>query len=133
MKKRKTAHLGELELVILKVIWELQPCTVKDVAIILAEQRGSALTTVLTVMQRLHAKKFLRRRKHEGIFRYSTADTRSTVISRLVDQFVTRVLDGSAEPFVSYLAQNESLTPEQAETLRKMAEEIGRDSETRES
>ena len=120
--------LGELELVIMKLIWELQPCTVRDVAEVLAETRGSALTTVLTVMQRLHTKRFLRRRKHEGIYRYSTADTRSTVMSRLIGQFVTRVLDGSAEPFVSYLAQNKALAPEQAEALRKMAEEITRDS-----
>ena len=54
--------LGELELEVLKVIWEQQPCTVQEVAEIMHGRKGLARTTVLTVMQRLHKKKFLRRR-----------------------------------------------------------------------
>ena len=55
--------LGDLELEILKIIWERQPCTFPQVADVMAERRGLARTTVLTVMQRLHAKGFLKRRK----------------------------------------------------------------------
>jgi len=121
---RSRETLGELELEVLKVVWEIQPCTVREVAEVLGERRGSARTTVLTVMQRLHAKGFLRRRKRQGLYHYSTTVNRKKLISGLIRQFVDKVLDGSAAPFVAYLAEFEELTPEQAEALRKIAQDL---------
>jgi len=117
---RREGTLGELELEVLKVVWERQPCTVQNVAEIIGRRRGNAPTTVLTVMQRLHAKGFLRRRKRAGIYRYSTTQERGTVVGHLIDNFVEKVLDGSPLPFVAHLAKAGSLTEEQAETLRKI-------------
>ena len=117
-------NLGELELEILKEMWERHPCTVREMAGVFKERRGSAPTTILTVMHRLHIKGFLKRRKESGVYHYTPVKSRDSVISRLIDGFVTRVLDGSVEPFVSYLAESSSLTPEQLETLRKLAKEL---------
>ena len=111
----------------LKCIWERQPCTVQEVAEVLGQRRGSARTTILTVMQRLHAKGFLKRRKREGLFRYSTTEPQGEVMSRLIGQFVNTVLDGSALPFVAYLAETKALTREQADALRAVARKIGQE------
>ena len=123
MTKQQKA-LGDLELTVLKTIWEHQPCTVQKVAQKLQKQRGCARTTILTVMQRLHAKKYLKRQKNNGVFEYSTTEGRSKVISRMIGQFLDKVLDGSALPFVTYLSQANDLTKEQAETLRTIAQKI---------
>jgi len=117
-------RLGDLELEVLKIVWERQPCTVQDVAEVLEARRGSARTTVLTVMQRLHAKKFLKRRKQGGVYHYSTTRDRDQVLGGMVGRFVDRVLDGSALPFVSYLAGSKDLTPEQIETLRSIVRKL---------
>lgn len=124
--------LGDLELEVLKVVWERQPCTVQEVAEVLEARRGSARTTVLTVMQRLHAKKFLKRRKQSGVYRYATTRDRNQVLGGMVGRFVDRVLDGSALPFVSYLAEGKDLTPEQVKTLRSIVRklEAGEDRES---
>ena len=125
--------LGELELEVLKTIWQQQPCTVQEVADLLNDSRGCARTTVLTVMQRLHAKGYLRRRKKDGVFRYSTTQGRKTVMSGLVGQFVDKVLDGSPLPFVAYLAEMKDLTPKQADRLHAILNELesrGRRSKT---
>ena len=116
--------LGELELEVLKIVWERQPCAVQEVAELLWERDGYARTTVLTVMQRLQAKGFLKRRKQGGLFRYSTTEARKAVMSRLVGKFVDRVLDGSPLPFVSYLAESKGLTEAQARKLRAIVREI---------
>jgi predicted transcriptional regulator len=120
----KSLKLGELELEVLKVVWERQPCTVQEVAEVMEKQRGSARTTVLTVMQRLHAKKFLKRTKRDGVYRYSPTQDQEKVLSGLIGRFVDRVLDGSALPFVSYLAEAKGLTPEQVETLRAIVRKL---------
>lgn len=121
---KKRARLGELELTVLKTIWEHQPCTVQQVADILSKQRGCARTTVLTVMQRLHAKDFLKRRKVGRVFHYVPTEGRNKVMSRLIGQFLDKVLDGSALPFVTYLTERKDLTQEQVATLRAIAKKL---------
>lgn len=123
---KKGSHLGELELEVLKTIWQHQPCTVKQIAKILGSQRGCAKTTVLTVMQRLHAKRVLKRRKIDGVFQYSPTEEPKKVMARLIGQFLDKVLDGSALPFVAYLTERKDLTQEQAEALRAIAEKLER-------
>ncbi len=120
----KQARLGELELTVLKTIWEHQPCTVQQVADILSKRRGCARTTVLTVMQRLHAKNFLKRRKIYRVFHYEPTEGRNKVMSRLIGQFLDKVLDGSALPFVTYLTEREDLTPKQMSSLREIAKKL---------
>jgi predicted transcriptional regulator len=121
---KKRSGLGELELEVLKVIWRHQPCAVQEVADLFHRRRGYARTTVLTVMQRLHKKGFLKRRKVEGVYRYKCTEQRGKVVSRLIEQFVDKVLDGSAAPFVTYLTEAEDLTEKQAAVLQSIAEEL---------
>ncbi len=121
---KQQKELGELELDVLKEIWENQPCTVQEVAKILGKKRGCARTTILTVMQRLHAKKYLKRQKNDGVFQYSTTEGRKKVMSRMIGQFLDKVLDGSALPFVAYLSDTKDLTKEQAETLKAIVEKL---------
>jgi predicted transcriptional regulator len=121
---RKQHGLGELELEILKTVWQFPGSTVQELTERLAEERNCARTTVLTVVQRLHGKGFLRRKKVGGVFRYSPTEERGVVLTRLIGQFVEKVLDGSAAPFLAYLADTKDLTDEQAEQLRAIVEEL---------
>lgn len=121
---RKQHGLGELELEILKSVWREPGSTVQELTDRLAGERSLARTTVLTVVQRLHAKGFLQRKKVNGVFRFSPTEERGTVISRLIGQFVEKVLDGSAAPFLAYLADAKGLTEEQMEQLRAIVDEI---------
>lgn len=123
---KKQSNLGELELVVLKTIWEHQPCTVQRIAAVLGKRRGCARTTVLTVMQRLHAKGFLNRRKVGKVHRYSSTEERGKVMSRLIGQFLDKVLDGSAAPFVTYLTERENLSDKQIAALQKISRELDR-------
>ncbi len=122
--QKRRDGLGELELAVLKVVWDQPGSTVQEVARFMAEQRDCARTTILTVMQRLHAKGFLRRRKVRGIHRYTANQERTHVLSGLISRFVDNVLDGSAAPLVAYLANAKDLTPEQAAQLQRLVEAI---------
>lgn len=116
--------LGELELEVLKTLWEHPGSTVQELTDILGRERQYARTTVLTVVQRLHAKGFLKRKKVEGVLRFWPAEERGQVLSRLIGQFVERVLDGSAAPFLAYLSHTKDLTEEQAAQLRAIVKEL---------
>ena len=118
------AGLGELELEVLKVIWRNHPCTVHEAHARLSERRDCARTTILTVMQRLHKKGFLTRRKRQGVHQYEPSEERGTVLKRLVGRFVDTVLDGSSSAFVNYLAESKGMTSTQAAELRRLLEAI---------
>jgi len=123
--------LGALELEVLKLIWERQPCTVQTLADVLGERHGYARTTILTVVQRLYAKGILKRRKRDGLYRYSAAQDRRKTMAGLIEQFVESVLDNSSAPLVAYLSDTKRLTPEQAAELRKIVDDLDDRSEAK--
>jgi predicted transcriptional regulator len=124
---RSERRPAALELEVLNIIWKNPACTVAEVAERLS-RRQYARTTVLTVVQRLHAKGLLRRRREAGVFRYSATRQRKQVLSQLIGRFVENFLGGSPAPFVAYLTEARNITPEQ----RAVLEEIVRDLEKKE-
>ncbi len=126
---KSTQGLGELELTVLKTIWQSDGCTVQEVAEIIARKRKCARTTILTVMQRLHAKGYLRRAKRNGVFRYYPTEAKGKVMGGLVKQFVDKVLDGSPTTLVSYLAESGVSDAELAEMRRVLDEAQNRKGE----
>jgi predicted transcriptional regulator len=117
-------NLGELELLIMNTVWENPESTVQETTEVVGTQRAVARTTVLTIMQRLEKKGFLKRKKVRGVYRYSPTKDRNKVISGVIGQFVDRMLDGSSTPFLAYLADNDDLTEEQSKQLRSIVEEL---------
>jgi len=66
-----------------QIVWEYPACTVAEAAERLPG-RQYARTTVLTVIQRLHAKGLLKRRKRRAVFRLFRDAAARQVLSRLI-------------------------------------------------
>ncbi len=127
MVNRKKKDLGELELAVLNAVFERPGCSVREIAVIMSEQRGLARTTILTVMQRLHAKGFLKRRKVGSLFRYTATGEQVQVVSDLIGLFVNKILGGSPAPFLAYLAGTKDLSEDQIAKLREIVDDLERD------
>ena len=119
-------RLGEAELEVLRFVSDRDGTTVREAAERFAETRGLARTTVLTMMERLRKKGFLVREAHEGGFRYRSSQTKATVLRGLVGDFVERTLGGSLQPFVAYLAERRSVSPEELEDLKALVDQLER-------
>lgn len=117
--------LGELELRVLRCVWEHQPCTERQVSDLIQAERDVARTTVLKTMQRLEAKRLLTRVPGDGPVRFRAAIDQKRLLPDLIRKFVDHVLGGSAEPLVAYLADSEKLSAKDLETLRTIARKIG--------
>jgi predicted transcriptional regulator len=119
----RRAALGNQELEVFQYVAERAPIAVGDVAREFGAQRGLARTTILTVMERLRRKGYLRRRKVEGVYQYSPSVAKSDVLRSLVRDFAQRVLGGSSEPFMAYLLEDAELSEAEIEDLRKLVAE----------
>jgi BlaI family penicillinase repressor len=120
----KTPTLTEQELEIMKVIWERDKATVRDVYESLLERRKIAYTTVMTMMNILEQKKYLRKSAEDRAYIYRPAKPKKQVIKGMVREFVDRVFNGSAEPLLVHLIEDRKLTNKELDEIARM---IGKD------
>ena len=119
MRKREPTLTAQ-ELAIMKVVWRLGPATVRDVYQDLLESRHIAYTTVMTMMNILEAKGYLKKEKADRAHRYRPARPERTVISSMVREFVNRVFDGAPRPLLLHLVKDDRLTASERKELRHL-------------
>ena len=103
----------------MKVIWRLGPATVRQVYEELLAERRIAYTTVMTMMNILEQKGYLRKRSGDRAFTYTPAQPEKQVIRSMVREFVDRVFNGAAEPLLLHLVEDEKLTAKDLEEMRQ--------------
>jgi BlaI family penicillinase repressor len=107
------------ELEIMKVVWRLETATVRQVYEELLKQRRIAYTSVMTIMNILERKGHLKRRQEERAYVYLPAKPQKQVIGSMVREFIQRVFNGSAEPLLVHLVEDEKLTEQDVEEIRR--------------
>ena len=127
---KELPSLGELEMRVLRLVWQQQPCTERQITDVIQQERSLARTSVLKTLQRLEAKGLLARLPGEGPVQFRASIPEHRVLPALIGRFVEGVLGGSAEPLVAYLAGSEKLSVKDLETLRGICRKIGKKPET---
>lgn len=121
MKSPKSTLTGQ-ELEIMKVVWQLETATVRQVYEKLLEHRRIAYTTVMTMMNILEQKGYLKKRQDDRAYVYRPSQPQKQVIRSMVREFVNRVFNGSAEPLLVHLVEDQHLSSEDLEEIRKTIE-----------
>jgi predicted transcriptional regulator len=119
----RSRTLTEQELEIMKVVWGLERATVRDVYETLRGRRKIAYTTVMTMMNILETKKYLKKRAQDRAYVYQATRPRSDVIKAMVREFVDRVFNGSAEPLLVHLIKDRRLSQKDLEKIARTIEE----------
>ena len=104
----------------MKVIWDRDRVTVRDVYEALREKRKIAYTTVMTMMNILEQKGHLRKTQGERAFLYCSAKPRNQVLGGMVREFVNRVFNGSAEPLLLHLVEDQKLSERDLDEIRAL-------------
>lgn len=106
----------------MKVVWDLERATVRDVYEKLLERRKIAYTTVMTMMKILERKGYLKKSQEERAHVYRPAEPRNRVVRGMVREFVKRVFNGSAEPLVVHLVEDRQLSEKDLREISRMLE-----------
>jgi len=123
MRPRHTT-LTPQELEIMKLVWQRESATVRDIYEALLEHRKIAYTTVMTMMKILETKGYLRKRRQDRAFIYRPAHPKNQVIGGMIREFIDRVFNGSAEPLLVHLVKAHHLRAKDFERIARMIEEI---------
>ncbi len=104
----------------MKVVWERDSATVRDVYEAMLERRKVAYTTVMTMMKILEQKGYLKKKIADRAYVYRPAQPKRQVIGDMVREFVNRVFNGSAEPLLVHLVDDHKLSPEELEEIARI-------------
>ena len=110
----------DLELELLKVIWDRGEATVREVFVELSQRRKIAYTTVLTMMGVLERKGHLTKTAGDRAYIYRPTQPRDKVVGGMVAEFVGRVFNGSAKPLLMHLVENPDLPAEDLRAIEKL-------------
>jgi predicted transcriptional regulator len=119
MKRQRV--LTDLELKIMQIVWGLQRATVRDVYEELSKSRKIAYTTVMTMMRILEQKGHLKKSQRERAYVYQPTKPKKEVIRRLVQDFLGRVFNGSAEPLLVHLVEDSQISQR---TLKEIVRDL---------
>jgi len=113
----------------MKIVWERESATVRDVYEALLERRKVAYTTVMTMMNILEQKKHLKKCQADRAYVYRPAQPKNKVIGAMVREFVNRVFNGSAEPLLVHLVEEHNLSQQDLDEIRNLRRKHGPRSE----
>ncbi len=122
MKLKKTV-LTDLELEVMKAVWQRGHATVREVYEGMAAQRKIAYTTVLTMMGILEQKGYLKKTAGERAYTYRPTRPQKQVVGGMVKEFVNRVFSGSAKPLLVHLAESREISKEDLDEIAALLNE----------
>lgn len=111
----------ELELRILKVLWQQAPLLARDVQAALADGgRDLAKTSIITTLNTMVAKKYLTRVAQGNMYLFSPRITEQEVNDRVLGDVVDRVFDGSASALLLKLFDVKEVAADELKELRRI-------------
>lgn len=121
MPRRQSTHPTELELQILKILWQRSPQPVRDIRQALADSgRDLAHTTVITTLGVMVDKKYVRRKRVANAFLFEPRVSQAETSGKMVNDLVDRVFDGSPTALMASLFNTSDLDPEELKQLRRL-------------
>src|SRR5688572_21330861 len=107
----KSSTLTSHELELMKIVWRHDHgVTVRDVYEELRTQRPVAYTTVMTSMKTLEQKGHLTASQQDRAYLYRPARPKQQVVKEMVREFVNRVFNGSVQPLVAHLIEDDQIS-----------------------
>lgn len=111
-------NLGELQLAILRTLWDRGEAPVADVHEALAE-RGLALTTIATMLRKMEDKGLVTHREQGRLFVYRASVDPESVQKNLVGDLVSRLFDGDPMALVNHLVRAGEIDLDELDQLKR--------------
>ena len=115
-------ELTELQLAILRLLWDRREATVAELWEALYAERGLAQTTVATLVTRLQRRGIVARRTRDRQFVYRATITESDVQHSMVSELTERLFAGDPAALVSHLISASDMSPGDLARVKQMIE-----------
>ena len=125
---RPAQDITESELSVLRILWDRQTATIRQLSDILYPGGEAAqYATVQKLLDRMEAKGYVRRDRTLFVHLFSAVLDRDQLIGRRLRSLAEMLCDGSLTPLLTHLARANDLTEKDRLALRAIMDEIEAD------
>ncbi len=111
-------QLGDLQLAIMRVLWERGEAAASEVHKALFEERGLAVTTIKTTLRKLEDYGCVAHRENGRQFIYRPAIAEEDVREGMVSDLLKRMFSGDRAALVNHLIRAAEINPEDLSELQ---------------
>jgi predicted transcriptional regulator len=129
MARKTSPQPTEVELAILRVLWDRGPSSVRQVHQALSGTRDTGYSTTLKMMQVMFDKGLLKRDESVRPQVYRPAQPEAKTQTQMVDDLVQKVFGGSARKLVLRAVQSEQVSADELAEIRKLLKEMDKPSQ----
>lgn len=115
-------RLSDLQVAIMRVLWEARESTVAGVHEALQDDRGLALTTIATVLSRLEKRGLITHRREGRQFVYRPLVTEGEIRSAMVDELADLLFEGDVAELVHHLLSGRDYNEDDISRVKSMIE-----------
>lgn len=113
-------HLGDLQLAIMRVLWNRDQATVAEVHEALEPERGLALTTIATMLTKMEKKGVVDHHAEGRRFIYRPLVSESQVRRSMVADLTSQLFRGDVTALVNHLLSEHEIDDRELTQLREL-------------
>ncbi|MDB6024275.1 MAG: Transcriptional repressor, BlaI/MecI family [Verrucomicrobiales bacterium] len=121
--QKQTYRLGDLQLKIMKVLWEKSEASVPEIHETLQTDKELAYTTIATMLRKMEARGLVKHRVEERKFIYTAAVREDAVSKKMTEHLLDHLFEGSLADMVSHLLSSREISPEELSKLQRLITE----------
>jgi BlaI family penicillinase repressor len=117
-------QLNPTELEVMKILWEADGLSAREVHKRLGERMDWAYSTTRTTIERMVRKGLVNKNVFHGLHLYTASVSRASGLARMVRDFARQVLETSHVPVVSLFADTGRLNDDEIDELSRLLDDL---------
>jgi predicted transcriptional regulator len=124
MSRKQSPQPTDVELAILRVLWQRGPSTVREVYLVLQGSRDTGYSTTLKMMQVMLEKGLLQRDDSQRPQVYTPSQPEEQTQRQMVNDLLQKVFGGSARKLVMRAVESERVSAQELAEIRKLLKQM---------
>jgi len=116
-------RLGDLQLKIMKALWDASEATVTQVRETVSPDARLAHSTIATMLRKMEARGLIKHRLLERKFLYRPLVKQDEVARKMSEHFIEGLFEGSLADMVSHLLKTQDISRQELDRLEKLIAE----------
>lgn len=116
----ETHRLGDLQLAIMRILWQRGEAAVADVHAALEAERGLALTTIATMLSKMEKKGVVDHRQEGRQYIYRPIIVERDVHRSMVGDLVERLFQGDASALINHLVHEGQIDAAELQQIQQI-------------